>query len=88
MANEVLGLDDILAKDLQDFFEVMPFFQGTLGRDAVYFFRIERDRKTLGADDVVFVGKELSPSVMQLPCQLNQPWPVVQVRHGRVVRPG
>jgi hypothetical protein len=52
---EVLGLDDILAKDLQDFFQVVPFFQGTFGRDAMYFFRIEGYRKTLGADDVVFV---------------------------------
>ena len=66
----------------------MSFFQGALGRDAMYFFRIKWNGKALRADDKILIGEQTAFFVVQLPSQLYQPGPIVKVRHGRIVRPG
>ena len=66
----------------------MSFFHGTFGRDAMYFFCIKWNGKTLRADDKIVIGEQTALFVMQLPGKLYQPGPIVKVRHGRIVRPG
>jgi hypothetical protein len=58
----------------------MAFFEGALGRNAVYLLGVERDIETVGPDNVVLLRDELAVVVMQLPGELYQPGPVVEVR--------
>jgi hypothetical protein len=54
----------------------------------VDFFGIVGNGESLGLDDVIVVGKQLSPRIMELPGNLDKAGPIVQILHWRIVIPG
>jgi hypothetical protein len=57
----------------------MTFGKGPLGGDAVDLLRLVGYVKTFRLDDEILSRDELAPGVVQLPCELNQTWPIVDV---------
>src|SRR5690606_3291088 len=63
--------------------EGYPFFQSTLGRDAVELPGVIRDVEAGGADEIIMPGEELPPVIMELPGDLHQARRVVEVGYSR-----
>lgn len=85
MAHEILGFLGGLQELVEDLTEGQTVFGGVFRGDAVYHLGIDGNDKTVRLDQQVVVFHQPAFVIVQLPSQLDQSWPVVEVGQRSVI---